>query len=127
MISLVRTEKRQTGWQFMVLSCRSGTVGSLFIKVSHWTHLTSDLMVGLDITKHPIVHIMQHHASVEAFWIVFVAKSETKGLKEEMDRMLKLKGNTCCRIVHKQKKIAMLETESSTLSKVLPIPCLDSF
>lgn len=62
---------------------------------------------------------MQHHASVEAFWIVFVAKSETKGLKEEMDRMLKLKGNTCCQIVNKQKKITMLETESSTLSKVL--------
>eukprot|EP00268_Persea_americana_P050948 TRINITY_DN5595_c1_g1_i7.p1 TRINITY_DN5595_c1_g1~~TRINITY_DN5595_c1_g1_i7.p1 ORF type:complete len:185 (-),score=37.09 TRINITY_DN5595_c1_g1_i7:649-1203(-) len=49
------------------------------------------------------------------------AKSETKGLKEEMDRMLKLKGNTCCQIVNKQKKITMLETESSTLSKTLEL------
>lgn len=55
---------------------------------------------------------------------VFVANSETKCLKEAMDEMLKLKGHTCCQIVHKQKKITMLETESSTLSKVLPIPCL---
>lgn len=47
------------------------------------------------------------------------AKSETKGLKEDSDLMIKAKGHVCSQILERQKKIALLENESSTLSQTL--------
>ncbi|XP_058115314.1 MAR-binding filament-like protein 1 isoform X7 [Magnolia sinica] len=52
---------------------------------------------------------------------ILSAQSETKRLKQETDEMVKTKGEICCRILEKQKKIASLETESSTLSQTLEL------
>ncbi|KAF3440956.1 hypothetical protein FNV43_RR19242 [Rhamnella rubrinervis] len=46
------------------------------------------------------------------------AKSETAKLKEEIERMMKGKGQICSEILEKQRKITSLETDSSTLAQV---------
>ncbi|KAL5974344.1 hypothetical protein ACLOJK_031008 [Asimina triloba] len=45
-------------------------------------------------------------------------QSETKRLRQEADEMVTSKGQICCLILEKQKKIAILEAESSSLSQV---------
>jgi chromosome segregation ATPase len=50
------------------------------------------------------------------------AKSETKKLKEDTDQMMKAKGLICSQILEKQRKIASLESDSSTLTQVRPLP-----
>ncbi|OVA09293.1 hypothetical protein BVC80_8357g8 [Macleaya cordata] len=50
-----------------------------------------------------------------------LAKSETRTLKEEIERMVKAKGQICSQILDKQKKIASLEADSSTLSQTLEL------
>ena len=53
------------------------------------------------------------------YFIGFAAKSETKKLKEEIDRMILVKGQIRSQILEKQRKIASLESDSSTLAQVL--------
>ncbi|XP_071729309.1 uncharacterized protein [Rutidosis leptorrhynchoides] len=50
-----------------------------------------------------------------------LAKSETKQLKEDSDRMMKEKGNICSQILELQRKIALLENDTSTLSQTLEL------
>ncbi|KAJ0989706.1 hypothetical protein J5N97_008062 [Dioscorea zingiberensis] len=50
-----------------------------------------------------------------------LVKSETKQLNEEAKEMVRARGQLCCQIVEKQQKIAVLETESSTLSQTLEL------
>ena len=45
--------------------------------------------------------------------------AETKHLKEETDEIVIAKGQLCCQILEKQKKISSLEIESATLSQVV--------
>ncbi|XP_044511359.1 uncharacterized protein LOC123229542 isoform X2 [Mangifera indica] len=47
------------------------------------------------------------------------AKSDTKQLKEETEKMNKEKGQICAQILAKQRKIASLESDSSTLNQTL--------
>ncbi|KVH98229.1 hypothetical protein Ccrd_023517, partial [Cynara cardunculus var. scolymus] len=49
------------------------------------------------------------------------AKSETKQLKEYSDLMMKAKGEICSKILERQRKIALLENDSSTLSQTLEL------
>ncbi|GMY07997.1 coiled-coil domain-containing protein 158 [Fagus crenata] len=49
------------------------------------------------------------------------AKSETKKLKEDTDQMMKAKGQICSRILEKQRRIASLESDSSTLTQTLEL------
>ncbi|XP_038717953.1 uncharacterized protein LOC120011022 isoform X3 [Tripterygium wilfordii] len=49
------------------------------------------------------------------------AKSETKQLREDGDRMIKVKGQVCSQILDKQRKMACLEFDSSTLSQTLEL------
>ncbi|MCL7038299.1 hypothetical protein MKW94_018630 [Papaver nudicaule] len=49
------------------------------------------------------------------------AKSETKRLKEDTERMLQAKGKICSQILERQKKIASLESDSSTLFQTLEL------
>lgn len=49
------------------------------------------------------------------------AKSETKKLKEDTDQMMKAKGLICSQILEKQRKIASLESDSSTLTQTLEL------
>uniref|UniRef100_A0A2C9U2A2 Uncharacterized protein n=1 Tax=Manihot esculenta TaxID=3983 RepID=A0A2C9U2A2_MANES len=46
------------------------------------------------------------------------AKSETKKLKEEIEKMIQAKGQICLQIMEKQRKIASMESDSSTLYQV---------
>lgn len=46
--------------------------------------------------------------------------SEAKRVKEETDGILKTKGELCCEILKKQKKISALQVESNTLTQVYP-------
>ncbi|XP_010252395.1 PREDICTED: uncharacterized protein LOC104593970 isoform X1 [Nelumbo nucifera] len=50
-----------------------------------------------------------------------LVKSDTKRLKEETERMMKAKDQTCSKIFDKQKKIASLHNDSSTLSQTLEL------
>ncbi|KAF8395949.1 hypothetical protein HHK36_019905 [Tetracentron sinense] len=50
-----------------------------------------------------------------------LAKSETRRLKEETEEMVKENGQICSLILQKQKKIASLEADSSTLSQTLEL------
>ncbi|OMP09118.1 hypothetical protein COLO4_05796 [Corchorus olitorius] len=45
------------------------------------------------------------------------AKSETKQLGEDTEKMLRIKGQICSQIIAKQRKIASLESDSSTLTQ----------
>ncbi|XP_062153905.1 uncharacterized protein LOC133862063 isoform X3 [Alnus glutinosa] len=49
------------------------------------------------------------------------AKSETKKLQEDTDLMMKAKGQICSQILEKQRKIASLESDSSTLTQTLEL------
>ncbi|KAL5538978.1 hypothetical protein UlMin_043316 [Ulmus minor] len=49
------------------------------------------------------------------------ATSRTKQVKEESDRMFKAKGQMCSQILEKQKKIASLELDSSSLAQTLEL------
>lgn len=49
----------------------------------------------------------------------FAVKSETKKFKEDAEKMTVEKGQICAQILEKQRKIASLESDSSTLSQVL--------
>ncbi|EEF40555.1 hypothetical protein RCOM_1329260 [Ricinus communis] len=49
------------------------------------------------------------------------AKSETKRLKEDIELMIQAKGQICSQILEKQRKIASLEFDSSTLSQTLEL------
>lgn len=49
------------------------------------------------------------------------AQSEAKRLKHDADQMVKEKGQICLRILEKQKKIASLESDSSTLTQTLEL------
>ncbi|XP_062152019.1 uncharacterized protein LOC133860424 [Alnus glutinosa] len=49
------------------------------------------------------------------------AKSETKQLQEDTDLMMKAKGQICSQILEKQRKIASLESDSSTLTQTLEL------
>ncbi|KAI3945427.1 hypothetical protein MKW92_021984 [Papaver armeniacum] len=49
------------------------------------------------------------------------AKCETKRLKEDTERMLQAKGQICSQILERQKKIASLESDSSTLYQTLEL------
>ncbi|MFS7951629.1 hypothetical protein Hanom_Chr07g00597351 [Helianthus anomalus] len=49
------------------------------------------------------------------------AKSEIKRLKEDSDVMKNAKGDICSKIVERQRKIALLENDSSTLSQTLEL------
>ncbi|KAK4570663.1 hypothetical protein RGQ29_029494 [Quercus rubra] len=46
------------------------------------------------------------------------AKSETKQLKEDTEKMMKAKGQICSQILERQRKIVSLESDSSTLAQV---------
>ncbi|KAK9269930.1 hypothetical protein L1049_025503 [Liquidambar formosana] len=48
-------------------------------------------------------------------------KSETKQLKEDTEKMVKAKGQTCSQILERQRKIASLESDSSTLTQSLEL------
>ncbi|KAL2520313.1 hypothetical protein Fot_24236 [Forsythia ovata] len=50
-----------------------------------------------------------------------LAKNETRRLKEENDQMAKAKGQICLQILEKQKKIAYLECDSSTLGQTFEL------
>ncbi|KAK9069946.1 hypothetical protein SSX86_010344 [Deinandra increscens subsp. villosa] len=50
-----------------------------------------------------------------------LAKSEIKRLKEDSDLMKNAKGDICSKIVERQRKIALLENDSSTLSQTLEL------
>ncbi|XP_042492228.1 golgin subfamily A member 4 [Macadamia integrifolia] len=50
-----------------------------------------------------------------------LVKSETIRVKEEIERMKKAKGQTCSQILEKQKKIASLQTDTSTTSQALEL------
>ncbi|KAJ0007305.1 hypothetical protein Pint_30577 [Pistacia integerrima] len=52
---------------------------------------------------------------------IFAAKSDTKFLREEAEKMNKGKGQICAQILAKQRKIASLESDSSTLNQVRSI------
>ncbi|KAJ0795280.1 hypothetical protein HanPI659440_Chr04g0148641 [Helianthus annuus] len=52
-------------------------------------------------------------------------KSEIKRLKEDSDVMKNAKGDICSKIVERQRKIALLENDSSTLSQV-HVTCCES-
>ncbi|KAF5479358.1 hypothetical protein F2P56_000190 [Juglans regia] len=47
------------------------------------------------------------------------AKSETKKLKEDAEQMRKAKGQICLQILEKRRRIASLESDSSTLTQTL--------
>ncbi|KAG2714019.1 hypothetical protein I3760_03G006800 [Carya illinoinensis] len=49
------------------------------------------------------------------------AKSETKKLKEDTEQMRKEKGQICSQILEKQRRIASLESDSSTLTQTLDL------
>ncbi|OMO61418.1 hypothetical protein CCACVL1_23543 [Corchorus capsularis] len=49
------------------------------------------------------------------------AKSETKQLGEDTEKMLRVKGQICSQIIAKQRKIASLESDSSTLTQTLEL------
>ncbi|KAI3684613.1 hypothetical protein L6452_33837 [Arctium lappa] len=49
------------------------------------------------------------------------AKSEKKRLKEDSDLMMKAKGHICSQILERQRKLALLENDSSTLSQTLEL------
>ena len=53
-----------------------------------------------------------------SYSITFTAKSETKQLREDAEKMTKEKGQICSQILEKQRKIASLESDSSTLTQV---------
>lgn len=53
------------------------------------------------------------------FAIMFAAKSQTGRLKEETNQMVKEKNRICSQILAKQKRIATLESDSSTLTQVV--------
>ena len=46
------------------------------------------------------------------------AKSEINKVKEDIERMFKEKGEICSQILEKQRKVASLESDSSTLAQV---------
>ncbi|KAI3802448.1 hypothetical protein L1987_30580 [Smallanthus sonchifolius] len=50
-----------------------------------------------------------------------LAKSETKRLKEDSDLTKNAKGDICSKILERQRKIAVLENDSSTLSQTLEL------
>ncbi|KAI7738637.1 hypothetical protein M8C21_013877 [Ambrosia artemisiifolia] len=50
-----------------------------------------------------------------------LARSETKRLKEDSDVMKNAKGDICSKIIERQRKIALLENDSSTLSQTLEL------
>ncbi|KAJ0007973.1 hypothetical protein Pint_30566 [Pistacia integerrima] len=52
------------------------------------------------------------------------AKSDTKLLREEAEKMNKEKGQICAQILAKQRKIASLESDSSTLNQVRSFLCV---
>ncbi|KMZ63837.1 hypothetical protein ZOSMA_395G00010 [Zostera marina] len=47
--------------------------------------------------------------------------SEAKNVKEQTDGIFKTKGELCCEILEKQKKISLLQLESNTLSQTLEL------
>ncbi|GLU09372.1 hypothetical protein SLE2022_262380 [Rubroshorea leprosula] len=49
------------------------------------------------------------------------AKSETKQLKDDAEQMMVSKGQICSKILEKQKKIASMESDSSTLTQTLEL------
>ncbi|OMO54504.1 hypothetical protein COLO4_36458 [Corchorus olitorius] len=49
------------------------------------------------------------------------AKSETKQLGEDTEKMLRVKGQICSQITAKQRKIASLESDSSTLTQFISL------
>ncbi|KAK4570661.1 hypothetical protein RGQ29_029494 [Quercus rubra] len=49
------------------------------------------------------------------------AKSETKQLKEDTEKMMKAKGQICSQILERQRKIVSLESDSSTLAQTLEL------
>ncbi|GMP79015.1 hypothetical protein CsSME_00034726 [Camellia sinensis var. sinensis] len=50
-----------------------------------------------------------------------LAHSDIKQLKEETDQMVKAEGQICAQILEKQRKIASMESDSSTLSQTLEL------
>ncbi|KAA8528055.1 hypothetical protein F0562_035076 [Nyssa sinensis] len=50
-----------------------------------------------------------------------LAKSDTRRFKEDTDQMVKAKGRICSQILEKQRKIASLESDSSTLTQTLEL------
>ncbi|KAI9201309.1 hypothetical protein LWI28_021420 [Acer negundo] len=52
---------------------------------------------------------------------LYRTKSETKQLKEDAEKMTKEKGQICSQILEKQRKIASLESDSSTLTQTLDL------
>ncbi|CAL5417209.1 unnamed protein product [Camellia sinensis] len=50
-----------------------------------------------------------------------LAHSDIKQLKEETDQMVKAEGQICAQILEKQRKIAYMESDSSTLSQTLEL------
>lgn len=57
----------------------------------------------------------------ELFPTIFAAKFDTKQLREEAEKMNNEKGQICAQILAKQRKIASLESDSSTLNQVRSI------
>lgn len=49
------------------------------------------------------------------------AKFETKRLKEDVEQMVKAKGEICSQILDRQKKISSLESDSSTITQTLEL------
>ncbi|GAV72020.1 LOW QUALITY PROTEIN: hypothetical protein CFOL_v3_15509 [Cephalotus follicularis] len=52
---------------------------------------------------------------------VHSANSQTKQLKEDIEQMMKAKGQTCAQILEKQRRISALESDSSTLTQTLEL------
>ncbi|KAH9725993.1 Tropomyosin [Citrus sinensis] len=55
------------------------------------------------------------------FLVYFETKTETKKFKEDAEKMTMEKGQICAQILEKQRKIASLESDSSTLSQTLEL------
>ena len=60
----------------------------------------------------------RHHHLRSTLLNDFAAKSQVVQLKKDNEEMVKAKGEICSRILENQRKIASLESDSSTLSQV---------
>lgn len=68
------------------------------------------------------IFISYIYACFSVWWLYEnAAKSEIKRLNDDSDLMKNAKGDICSKILERQRKIALLENDSSTLSQVLLI------
>ncbi|KAH7519754.1 hypothetical protein FEM48_Zijuj08G0070700 [Ziziphus jujuba var. spinosa] len=56
-----------------------------------------------------------------AIWATDTVRSETKQLKDDVERITMAKGQVCSQILEKQRKLASLESDASTLAQTLEL------